>query len=224
MVRAFAFSLLFVIATAKAQIPIEQPSEADLLAAVEAIEPGDDAAAAGIWKLCQTASQTKKSQIHWRARIVAEKIAKLSPLSPRAQFAYGFFRAKEGIETADPLTQQRRLHEGRRLIQDAVTMGSRDGGFLLDAGLLILSLSPKIDMIQRGLDALAKSRRQLGDEFDAMPAGRRADWHAGMGKGLSELDLPEMARNYFEEAKRLAPESPSGEMAIAWLKARYGNG
>src|SRR5690606_16213318 len=118
---------------------------------------------------------------------------------------------------ADPFTQKRRLHEGRRLVQDALSMGARDPHFLLDAGLLVMSLSPKLDLVQRGVDALVLSRRLMGSEFDSMPASRRADWNAGLGKGFAMLDLPELARNYYEQAAVLAPETPSGEAARDWL-------
>ena len=228
MIRTFCLSLLLVYAAAFAQVTAAEENENRLLETVQSLADklpeSNNEAAAAVWRLCQIASQTKDSQIHWRARIIAEKISAANPLNPRTRFVYGYFRAREAIETAEPITQKRRLHEGRRVLEDAIIMGSRDGHFLLDAGLLVLSLSKKIDMVQRGLDALAMSRRTLAAEFDALPATRRADWNAGMGKGLALLDVPEMARDYYEQAKLLAPESPSGEMAIAWLRARYGNG
>ncbi|MDQ2986267.1 MAG: hypothetical protein M3R13_06035 [Armatimonadota bacterium] len=177
-------------------------------------------ATAALWRLCQVASQTKDSTVLWRAREIADVISQADPLNPRARFVYGYFRSREAIQTADPITLKRRLHEGRRLVADALMMGGRDPYFLLDAGLLVMSLSPKLDLVQRGLDALTLSRRSMGAAFEEMPASRRADWHAGMGKGFDALDLPELARDQFAEAVALGPGTPSGDLAKGWLKAR----
>ena len=202
----------------------EVSEEARLLEAAEKLVPGlptsSDEATAAIWHLCQVASQTKDSKIHWKARTVAGKISDADPLNPRARFVYGYFRAREALSTVDPFTQKRRLHEGRRTVQDALSMGARDAHFLLDAGLLIMSLSSKVDLVQRGIDALTLSKRLLGAEFDSLTASRRADWNAGLGKGFAMLDLPELARNHYAEAAALAPQTPSGEAAREWLSAR----
>jgi hypothetical protein len=177
-------------------------------------------ATAAIWQLCQVASQTKDSKIHWKARLVANKISDAQPFNPRARFAYGYFRTREALDTFEPLTQRQRWQDGRAILQDALMMGARDAHFLLDAGLLTMSLSPKLNLVPRGVDALARSRRLLGESFSELSASRRADWHAGMGKGFDILDLQEMARNHFTEAVTLAPSTASGEMARDWLKAR----
>lgn len=215
-------SLVYVLGSAQ-QTP-EQTEEERLLATAEQMTAelpmNVEVATASIWKLCQVASQTKDSKIHWRARAVAEKISNAEPLNPRARFVYGFFRAREAIETFEPLTQKRREQDGRRLVQDALMMGARDAHFLLDAGLLTLSLSPKLNLVQRGVDSLVLAQRLMGDGFEAMDAIRRADWHAGMAKGFHLLDLPELARNHYVEAVTLAPETASGEAAREWLKAR----
>ena len=207
-----------------AQTAPEQTEEERLLATAEQIAAdlpmSVDAATAAIWKLCQVASQTRDSKIHWRARAVAEKVSNAEPLNPRARFVYGYFRAREAIETFEPLTQKRREHDGRRLVQDALMMGARDPHFLLDAGLLTLSLSPKLSLVQRGVDSLVLSRRLLGDSFEEMDAARKADWHAGMAKGFHLLNLQELARDHYVAALALAPETPSGEAAREWLKAR----
>jgi hypothetical protein len=135
---------------------------------------------------------------------------------------YGYFRAREAIETFEPITQKRRMSEGQRIVRDALMMGARDPYFLQDAGLLVMSLSPKLNLTQRGLDALTMAKRSMGAEFESMPGERRADWYAGMGKGFELLDLIELARDHFSVAAELAPETPSGQMAREWLKARSG--
>jgi len=175
-----------------------------------------------IWRLCQVASQTKNSKVHWRAREIADVISANDPLNPRARFVYGYFRAREAIETFEPVTQKRRMAEGKKIVQDALMMGARDPNFLVDAGLLTMSLSPKLNLIQRGLDALTSAKRSMGADFDQMPVERRADWYAGMGKGLDKLDLIELARDHFTVALELAPDTASGQMARDWLKVRSG--
>lgn len=197
-----------------------------MLAATQALLPelplNVEEATLSLWRLCQVASQTKNSKVHWRAREIADTISATDPLNPRARFVYGYFRAREAIETFEPITQKRRMAEGQRIVQDALMMGARDPYFLQDAGLLIMSLSPKISLTQRGLDALTLAKRSMGAEFDAMPVERRADWYAGMGKGFDKLDLIELARDHFTVALELAPDSPSGQMARDWIKARSG--
>ena len=222
--RFFIGVLALVHCLGFAQQSAEQSEEERLLATAEqlasALPMNTDEATAAVWRLCQVASQTKDSRIHWKARGIAERISNADPLNPRARFAYGYFRSREAIETFEPITQKRRLQDGRRLVQDALMMGARDAHFLLDAGLLTLSLSPKMNLVQRGVDALVRSRRLLGDNFDTLDAARRADWNAGLGKGFDLLDLPELARNHYMEASTLAPQTSSGEAAREWLKAR----
>lgn len=223
--RALICVMICLGSTAFSQEPAVQESEEQrLLAATELLVDGlpasSEEATAALWRLCQVASQTKDSTVHWRAREIADVISRADPLNPRARFVYGYFRSREAIQTADPITLKRRLHEGRRLVADALMMGGRDPYFLLDSGLLVMSLSSKLDLVQRGLDALTLSRRSMGAAFEAMPASRKADWHAGMGKGFDMLDLPELARDHFTAAVGLAPETPSGELAKEWLKSR----
>src|SRR5687768_2858767 len=98
------------------QTPV-QSEEESLLATAEQLASNlptsVEESTAAVWKLCQVASQTKDSKIHWRARAIAEKISNADPLNPRARFVYGYFRAREAFETFEPLTQKRREHDGR---------------------------------------------------------------------------------------------------------------
>jgi len=219
----FALSASLTLAQEPALLETE---EQRLLVATEALLPdlpvNLEEATQSLWRLCQVASQTKKSKVHWRAREIAEVISANDPLNPRARFVYGYFRAREAIETFEPITQKRRLADGQKIVQDALMMGARDPYFLQDAGLLVMSLSPKLNLVHRGIDALVLAKRTMGASFDEMPAGRRADWYAGMGKGFDKLDLIELARNHFAVALELAPDTPSGQMARDWLKARSG--
>lgn len=224
-----AISCLFALSASLtfAQEPtLVEAEEQRLLAATEALLPdlpvNIEEATQSLWRLCQVASQTKNSKVHWRAREIADVISANDPLNPRARFVYGYFRAREAIETFEPITHKRRMAEGQKIVQDALMMGARDPHFLHDAGLLVMSLSPKLNLIQRGLDALVLAKRSMGTDFDEMPAERRADWYAGMGKGFDRLDLVELARNHFTAALELAPDTPSGQMARDWLKARSG--
>jgi len=225
--RAIIFPLALFATLAVAQEPTAlETEEQRLLASTEALVPNLPAnleeATLSLWRLCQVASQTKDSKVHWRAREIADVISASDPLNPRARFVYGYFRAREAIQTFEPVTQKRRMAEGQRIVQDALMMGARDPYFLQDAGLLVMSLSPKLNLTQRGIDALVLSKRSLGAAFDEMPPERRADWYAGMGKGLDKLDLIELARDNFTIAVELAPETQSGKLARDWLKSRSG--
>jgi hypothetical protein len=225
--RALTCLIALSASVAFAQEPTAlETEEQRLLAATEALLPelplNVEEATQSLWRLCQVASQTKNSKVHWRAREIADVISNSDPLNPRARFVYGYFRAREAIETFEPVTQKRRMAEGQRIVQDALMMGARDPYFLIDAGLLTMSLSPKLNLIQRGIDALTLAKRSMGAAFDEMPVEQRADWYAGMGKGFDKLDLIELARNHFTVALQLAPETPSGQMASEWLKARSG--
>lgn len=126
------------------------------------------------------------------------------------------------MNTFDPLTQRRRQSEGKKILDDALMMGARDGRFLHDAGMVLLSMSTRAGMAANAVDALSLSRTTLGAEFDTLADDRKADWFAGMGKGLAELGLSELARQHFTQAAALAPQTHSGEMAREWLKANYG--
>jgi hypothetical protein len=152
----------------------------------------------------------------------AERLKEEDPMDYYARFAYGYFRYRETWDTADPVTRTRRLQEGRKNMLEATQMGGRNPGFLLDAGLVMSNLRTEAELFKTALNTLTLARRTFGDAFQELPPERQADWFAAMAQAFLKLDLHELARDHYQKAYELAPDSPSGRKAHAWLRTHGG--
>jgi hypothetical protein len=171
-----------------------------------------------VWTLCLRSAQGDPAA-HKVARPIAERLRDEDPLSPPAKFAWGFCKAKETEDTIDPFSRVKRMNFGRTAMHDALTMGSRDPAFLIDAAMMLMSTGTEVGMCNDAMNALTVARRLYGDAFAALPKQRQADWYAAMAKGFDVLSLQELARDHFKSAATIAPETPSGRLATTWLRA-----
>lgn len=152
----------------------------------------------------------------------AERLRSEEPMNPYARFAYGYFRYRETWDINDPVTRTRRLQEGRRQMLEAAQMGARDANFLLDAGLVMSNLRPEADLFRDALNLLTLARRTMGGAFSQLPKERQADWFCAMAQAFLRLGLHELARDHYQGAYEIAPDSPSGRKAHAWHRTHGG--
>lgn len=172
-----------------------------------------------VWILLQRSIQGDEDA-HKAGKAPSERLKDEYELNPRARFAYGYFRLKEAYDTRDPVLRKRRIDEGRRAMTTALPMGARDADFMFDAGLALANLLPEVDLYKHALNSLTISRRLMGESFDKLSGERKADWFAAMGMAFDSDGLIELARDHFQEAFSLSPDSTSGRKALSWLRSR----
>lgn len=174
-----------------------------------------------VWVLVMRSVQGDP-EAHKHGKPAAERLAGSNELNPRARFAYGFLRYKEAFDTRDPVTRKRRIDEGRRAMTESLPMGARDGDFCFDAGFVLAGLPADANLYREAANTLAIARRLFGDKFAALEAPRRADWEVAMAAALEKAGIIELAREHYQAAYSVAPDSPSGRMAQIWLRTHGG--
>ncbi|MCH8275112.1 MAG: hypothetical protein IH851_10015 [Armatimonadetes bacterium] len=152
----------------------------------------------------------------------AERLRSEKDLNFRARFAYGYFRYREAYDTRDPITRKRRLDEGRRQMTEAVPMGRRNADFLFDAGLIFSGLRRDVDLYRSALNTLTLAKRMFEEKFGELSKPRQADWYAAMANAFDMSGLDELARDHYQQAYDLAPDSLSGRKALVWLRSHGG--
>lgn len=218
-------ALLFLTSVCLAQENIDLMSNQQIADRVNTLAkgPGDTGAEQMrlVWILLQRSGQGDKTA-HKIGRPLADKLREAQPMNPRAKFAYGYFRVKEGLDTGEPVTRKRRLDDGRRPMGESLTMGSRDPDFLTDAGILLAGLPTDVNFYKQAINSLVLAKKLYGEKFNLLSKERQADWNAAIASGFDTLDLTELAREHFLAAVSLAPDTPSGRKAAAWLRSHGG--
>ena len=172
-----------------------------------------------VWILLQRSVQGDEDA-HKAGKAPSERLKDEHKLNPRARFAYGYFRLKEAYDTRDPVLRKRRIDEGRRAMTTALPMGARDPDFMFDAGLALANLLPEVDLYKQALNSLTISKRLMAESFENLNSERKADWFAAMGMAFDSDGLIELARDHFQKAFSLSPDSASGRKALSWLRSR----
>jgi tetratricopeptide (TPR) repeat protein len=172
-----------------------------------------------VWILLRRSIQGDEDA-HKAGKAPSERLKDEDELNPRARFAYGYFRLKEAYDTRDPVLRKRRIDEGRRAMTTALPMGARDADFLFDAGSALANLLPEVDLYKQALNSLTISKRLLGETFENLSGERKADWFAAMGMAFDSDGLVELARDHYQQAFSLSPDSATGRKALSWLRSR----
>jgi hypothetical protein len=171
-----------------------------------------------LWLLVNRAS-AGDSGAHRLGRPISQRLKEENPLDPRANFAFGYFRIAEAFDTLNVFTRKVRIDEGRKNLYESLTMGARDGDFLMDAGMALIALPRDVNLYRTALNTLFQAKRSLGEAFEALPAQQVAHWHVSVARGFELMGLDELARDSYSAAAKLAPDSEAGRKAIVWLRS-----